>query len=338
MKTVCTVQARTVDKLVTALATAGVSAAQFFQTVPPVLAEASLHVPEQRIPFAQLVALFEQAARLTGDEDFGLHLSEQTLLQVFDVFGYTILHSPTLGEALRRLVRYYHLWTDGAAFAVTETPQSVRITYTVLDAAVGPRRQDAEYSLGVVARQMCLITGQTLMPQQVAFQHAAPASVAEHERIFRAPLCFHQPVNELLFARAVLDLPVLQAEAGLGDVLNRYAQELLARYPPQNGLGERLRQRLSAALRGGDVSMAALASDLQLSARSLQRKLQAEGTSYQRVLDEMRHELARQYLREPHLTIGEVAYLLGFSETAAFHRAFRRWTGLTPGEFQRTNR
>ncbi|MFN7927847.1 MAG: AraC family transcriptional regulator [Blastocatellia bacterium] len=338
MKTVCTVQSRSLHKLVTAVATAGVSATQFFQTVPPALEEACLHTPEQRIPFAQLVALFEQAAQLLDDADFGLHLSEQTLLQVFDVFGYTILHSATLGEALQRLVRYYHLWTDGAVFAVTETPPTVRITYTVLDAQAGPRRQDGEYSLAMVARQMRLITGQKVLPLRVGFQHPAPASLATHQRIFGAPLHFAQPVNELLFARGVLELPVLNADAGLGDVLDRYAQEILPRYPPQNGLAGRLRPLLSAALRGGDVSVATLARQLQMSARSLQRKLQEEGTSYQQVLEQMRCELARQYLREPHLTISEVAYLLGFSETAAFHRAFRRWTGLTPGEFQRTKR
>lgn len=338
MATICTVQAKSIDKIITAAAAAGVAPVELYRAAQLELAPAVIAEPDRRIPFAQLVALFEHAALLTGDADFGLHLSERVQLQVFDIFGYTILHSPNLGEAWRRMTRYYRLWTDGSAFRLEEDGQWVRLSYLLLDAQVKTYRQDCEFSLALVANQPRLITGVDLAPHKVSFQHHSPASTTEHRRLFRAPVFFGQSVNEVIFARAAMELPLSNADPGLGAVLDRYANELLAKYPRHDGATDRLRRLLSEALRGGDPSLAAMAKQMQMSARTLQRKLKEEGTSYQLLLDEMRHELSMRYLLEPGITIGEVAYLLGFSETATFHRAFRRWQGMPPGEYQRTMR
>jgi AraC-like DNA-binding protein len=110
---------------------------------------------------------------------------------------------------------------------------------------------------------------------------------------------------------------------------------LLARYPREDSLIERFRALTKDELKGGDASLEVLAARLGMSARTLQRKLRALGTSHQELLDEMRKALAVRYLAEPDVAVCEVAYLLGFSESSAFHRAFKRWTGTTPSEFRK---
>ncbi|HYY42110.1 MAG TPA: helix-turn-helix domain-containing protein, partial [Pyrinomonadaceae bacterium] len=170
--------------------------------------------------------------------------------------------------------------------------------------------------------------------RSVSFQHPQPADTTEHRRIFRAPVHFDQPRNELVLDRALLALPLARADAGLCALLDRHAQELLARLPQRDDTTAQVRRLLSDALSGGDPNIAAVARQLGLSARTLQRKLRAEGTSYQDLLDLMRRDLARRYLQERDMAVCEVAYLLGFSGPSAFHRAFRRWTGVTPKEFR----
>jgi AraC-like DNA-binding protein len=118
-------------------------------------------------------------------------------------------------------------------------------------------------------------------------------------------------------------------------VLNRHAAELLEKLPQENGIVDGVRRALAESLRGGDASISAVSKRLGMSARTLQRKLSDLGTSHQELLDDMRRDLSRKYLQESGMAICEVAFLLGFSDTSVFHRAFRRWTGETPGEYQK---
>jgi AraC-like DNA-binding protein len=129
-------------------------------------------------------------------------------------------------------------------------------------------------------------------------------------------------------------LKIAQADASLCAVLDRHAEELLAKYPPRDSLIEQVRNLIAAEFRGGEPSLERIADNLGLTPRTLQRKLQELDTSYNDVLDQMRRQLAMRYLREPQMAICEVAYLLGFSESSSFHRAFKRWTGVTPKGFR----
>ncbi|MFL6212159.1 MAG: AraC family transcriptional regulator [Pyrinomonadaceae bacterium] len=329
-----TIQVRSVVKILDAAAHAGVAPQALCRAVgldPDLIAD-----PDNRIPFAQLVALYEHAAQLTGDDAFGLHVGERTSPTLFDVLGYVVINSPTLGAALDRLVRYHAIWTDGAIFTLTEAGAQVWLSYDYVAGVATPRRHDCEMTLAinvVFTRRLISIDWQ---PRVVSFQHPQPADIAEHKRIFRAPVHFNQPRNELVLDRALLALPIARADAGLYALLDRHAQELLARLPQRDDTTAQVRRLLNNALSGGDPNITAIARQLGLSARTLQRKLRTEGTAYQDVLDDMRRELAQRYLRERDMAVCEVAYLLGFSGPSAFHRAFRRWTGVTPKEFRQT--
>ena len=296
---------------------------------------AALNDPDARIPFAQIVALYEHAAVLTGDDAFGLHVGEQVEATAFDVLGYSVINSATFGDALDRVVRYNFIWTNGSCFAVESINGQTKVVYVYLDESIRERRQDAEMTFAALAVLGRRTTNVDWSPAEIRFQHERPKDTIEHERVFRCPITFGASANDFVFDSTYLTLSIVKADARLCALLDRHAGELLLRFPREDSLVERVRTMMKDELNGGDAALEKVAARLGMSPRTLQRKLRASGTSHQELLDEMRRELALRYLREPEMAVCEVAYLLGFSESSAFHRAFKRWTGTTPNDFRR---
>lgn len=328
-----TIQAKAVEKIIKAAAARGVAPDSLYKAIeldPDVLKD-----PDRRIPFAQVVALYEKAAGLTGDDAFGLHVGEAVDPKAFDVLGYAVINSPTLGEALERMVRYNFIWTNGSCFSVESRGALTCIVYEYLDHAIVERRHDAEMTLAAIAALSRAVADPQLSPARVTFQHQAPLDTREHARIFRSHVEFRASQNQYFLDSRALSLPIVKADAGLCAVLDRHAAELVARFPREDALRDKVQNLIRDELRGGNAALDRIAEQLGMSARTLQRKLQTMGTSHQELLDEMRKEYAIRYLHEPEMAVCEVAYLLGFSESSAFHRAFKRWTGTTPNEFRR---
>ena len=334
MNRVCTIQASAVRKIINFAARYDVSAESLYQAVK--LDPAVLDNPDERIPFAQLVSLYEQAALLTGDQAFGMHLGESIDPRVFDVLGYAAINSATVGEAFARVARYHSIWTDGAQLDLETANSTASVIYRYVDPHLGECRQDTEMTLTAFAALGRLITTTEWAPLEVRFAHVAPRDATEHARVFRSAARFHAGVNELVLDRATLALPIAKADPGLCAVLDRHAAELLARYPRQDLLVDQVRTLLRKELLGGDPALERIAAQLGMSARTLQRRLREQRTSHHELLDQMRKDLAIRYLNEPAMALCEMAYLLGFSERSAFHRAFKRWTGTTPSQFRGT--
>ncbi len=334
MQGTSTISVKAVGKITSAAAIAGVAPEELYRAVA--LEPAMLDDPDNRIPFSQLVALYEHGARLTGDDDFGLHVGERSNVKMFDIVGYAVANSRTLGDALSRAVRYHTIWTDGADFSLEIDSAVAHLAYRYVDLNWAECRHDCEMTMSMLIKFAREVTGVDWTPREVCFQHDAPRDNSAHERIFRAPVRFSMPVSKLVFDRALLQLPLIEADPVLSAVLDRHAEELLAKLPRRGGLTDEVRALLRQAINGGDPGLEAVSQQLNLSPRTLQRKLKDEHTSHQDLLDEMRRDLSVRYLREPEMAICEVAYLLGFSEPSAFHRAFRRWTGTTPREYRRT--
>ena len=341
MPHVCTIQARATQKILSAAAEAGVEPGEVLHAVQinPVL----LASPERRIPYARYVAMGKYAADRTGDDDFGLHVAEGALARMFDVLGYACMASLTVGEALERMVRYYEIWSDGGAYGLRAEGSRVHLTYAIRDSLVRECRHECEMSFAtpvLLCRQM---TGTRLVPEVVGFHHPPPGNSSEHERIFRAPVRFNWPVNELVFDRSYLELPLAGGDPGLADVLDRHAERLLAELPKPEWLADRVRGLLGERLKGGhplpeEVSLETVSRQLGLTGRTLQRRLKEEGASFQGLVDELRREAAMSDLKSPGAAISEIAYRLGFSDPSAFHRAFKRWTGTTPKEYRHSPR
>ena len=177
--------------------------------------------------------------------------------------------------------------------------------------------------------------GVHFVPEAVCFAHARPNRVTEQERVFGAPVHYGCPRNELVLARELLERPQRHAELRLLAILDRQLGEILSGLPEGHGFRDVVKRRVLDDLPERQPVVAGVARKLHMSARSLQRRLQSEGTSFAEVLSELRRDRALCYLQDRRISIGEVAVLLGFLDVTAFHRAFKRWTGTTPAEYRR---
>ena len=333
MTSVPTIQAKAVEKIVRAAVARGVDAGALYQAAK--VNPEGLNDPDRRIPFAQVVALYEHGARLARDDAFGLHVGETVDPKAFDVLGYSVINSSTLGEAYDRAVRYNFIWTNGSYFVIGTKPPLTKIVYSYADESITQRRHDVEMTFAALASLSRNVTNSHVSPARITFQHDRPRNTKEHQRIFRCPVEFNASSNQYFIETASLGLPIVKADPGLCAVLDRHAEALIAKYPRHETLIEQVRTMIKDELSGGNASLDRIADALSMSGRTLQRKLREHKTSHQELLDQMRKDLAMRYLEEPEMAICEVAYLLGFSESSALHRAFKRWTGQTPSEFRR---
>jgi AraC-like DNA-binding protein len=299
---------------------------------------AHLDDPGAMVSLQSLADVYEAAAHETRDDAFGLHVGELARPVALDILDYAVMSRPTIAqafEAVRPLVAAMYPEAEIRLFVRDKT---AGFSYRMDAREARAQRHRCEALVTTVRKIAERAVGRSDPPLSVAFQHAAPQSTSEHRRIFRAPVHFDCPAAEILFSPEWLVHPVPTADPNLCTVLDRYVQELLARLPKSFRFSDRARQALFEAFRSGAPSLPQLAKRLGVSERTLQRRLQEERTSLQALTDGVRHELSLEHLRNPSLSLCEVADRLGYSSLAAFSRAFRRWRGVSPAEHRRTTR
>lgn len=295
---------------------------------------ARLDDTDARFPMSAGSGLLARAAVVTGDDCIGLHLAEHADLRTVDVHFYAMAASTTLRAAYERLSRYQRLIHETTRIDVSETDAGLILRH-VLPGGMAAPRQTAEFLLAAWVRTGRVATATDWSPVEVRFAHVRPSSTSEHERIFRAPAHFAAGENAIVVAASTLDVPCVGADPVLASLMDRHASEHIGRVgaaAPQ--FSDRVRDVLDERLRDGEPTAAAAAARLRMSVRTLNRTLARERTTYRALLDQLRHERAISYLRDPRHSIGEVAFLLGFSELSAFSRAFKRWTGQTPVDYR----
>lgn len=329
-----TIDARAAAKVFDAAARAGVRPEALSAAAGIDLA--TLCIPDAQMPFNSLIALYEQAAELTGDRAFGLRLGQESDHTKYDLLGYVVANSDTYDEALRHLVRYVQVWTNAVEFSLTTDGTEARLAYLYRAGAVAAelRRQESEHMISTMLHVGRRITGVRWKPTAVCFEHAKPTAVGAHKRIFQAPVHFGSARTELVFDARLLALPIPQADPALAELLRRNAQALLGPSHDGNTMADAVRRAISETSGPGELTLVAIARKLGSGARTLQRRLHEEGCSFRELVHETRSTLAQNYLRKHDLAICEIAYLLGFSQPSAFHRAFHRWTGMTPRTFR----
>ncbi|MFO0724717.1 MAG: AraC family transcriptional regulator ligand-binding domain-containing protein [Myxococcota bacterium] len=247
--------------------------------------------------------------------------------------GHLFLRSPTVAAGLERVVAFSRILHDSGRVEVEERGDRV-IVFPGCRGLPHPfPRQIAELAAASVLVLLRHATGQALSSTRVAFRHPAPSSLAEHRRIFGVTPSFGAPETEVELPRAVLDLPIAGADPSVLTYLDRYAMDVLTKLPSDD-LPSQIQRAIAQRFGQGLPEMDEIATQLGLSPRTLQRRLSKLELSYQVLLDRVRQRFAERYLSESRLSLGEIAFLLGFAELSNFHRAFRRWTGQTPGHYR----
>ncbi len=333
---IVTVTARQVGMLVGFAARRGLDVAAFLHQHG--MTADMLTDGEQRLPHSVYAAAWREIPRQLGAEHLGLELAQLTLEQPphtgLAILSYAASTSPTLGVAYETILRYLSIVHDGNGIRLESHGHQARF-FVGPPVPIDIPPQAVVYLLASIFGVGRKIAAREWCPRVVRFTHAAPADTAPLRRFFHAPLEFECSVSEVVFDREVLDLPVAGTDGGLYSLIQEQADDLLARAPTQR-MSDRVRQYLFASPTHKLPELGEVARQLATSVRSLQRMLQAEGVSYREVLDDVRRELALRHMNAHRLNVPEIAFLLGFSDTTSFHRAFRRWTGKAPGEYRRT--
>ena len=291
--------------------------------------------PDQRVPLAASSRLWAAAVEATGDPAFGLEVSRHVLPTTFHALGQAFLASATLRDALDRTARYCRVTADVADVSVDETGGDVLLVIGWRDDRDRPADEALDAVLSAIVRGARFLLGRDLAPRWLELERPSPGAPATvgFDRFFRCPLTYGTPIIRLAFSADDADRPMPGGNEALARTIDDVLSSYLAGLEDATS-AERVRHALVPMLASGEPRMADVAGALALSPRSLQRTLSGEGTSYRDVLAEVRCELAVGYLRSG-CSVTETTYLLGFSETAAFSRAFKRWTGRAPSDARR---
>ena len=284
---------------------------------------------DARISAPQLAAAWAEALRLTGNRLLPLQLAAAMPPGAFGIAEHVCRAAPTLGEALRRWVRYGNLLDD--AVEIELEIEDDRAFLRVERESEAPSPASRELCWALAARYARELPAPPVRPLSVELAHPAPDDVAPFRAWFEAPVVFGAERTQLVLPRAALAASLGSPDPAPLAILTRAADELAPQTSTASPTVARVKRVLHEALRSDDAQVEAVAKQLGLAARSLQRRLQDEGTSFQAVREDVRRTLAQRYVDDG-LAIAEISFLLGFSEPGALVRAFKRWTGLTPVE------
>ena len=282
-----------------------------------------------RYPLVGMQRLWAIATTATGDQCFGLEVAQAWHPTTFHALGYSALASETLREALQRMVRYGRVVTTGARLELEQNGDevTVKLSGSLPADQMVPASIDAGVaSIVILCRQG---RGGQVDPLRVRLTRAEPACATRLQAFFGCPVEFAAPENGLVFRAADLDAQLPTANPVLLRVNEQVLTDYLARLD-RSEVTVQVQAKLIQLLPSGELDESSIARALNLSLRSMQRKLKARGVSFRKLLDDTRRQLAEQYLKDSTLSVSEIAYLLGFAEVSSFSRAFRRWTGHAP--------
>lgn len=285
-----------------------------------------------RVTTQQFFAFWRALEEVTGDPAFGLRLGSHVPKGQYDIASLAALHSANFGEAMRKLGRYKRLvCPEEVTIEVHKGEARVRYRWMLAEANAPTLLVDAMFASGLsLARQG---TGKALTPRRIELTRRA-----DHEamltRHFGCAIQFNAPLDLLIFDESTLAEPFITHHADLLALLVPGLEAALAEVAAEPALPAQVSEIVSRSMRGQRPSVEDVARELGLSPRTLQRRLAEAGTSYQRVLDQVRKEAARRLLSNTDLDASEIAFFLGFEELNSFTRAFHGWEGTTPGRWR----
>ena len=326
--------AHKVAALVAVLAEQGVPAADALAGSG--LTDARLNAAATRVSYRQMLAVFRNAQRLAPEPGLALLAGQRMHVTAYGMYGYALLSSPTHADAVDFAVRHHRVMGPVADMRFVPTPDEVVYAYGPV---LAPDPADALYHFVTefqFASHLTLTTdlyGSAFRFSQVRLSYSAPPHAAMYRSIFRCPVQFRQPVDELRFARRWLDEPMPFADPITNAMAREMCEKSLAEVDQGGGVAADIR-RILIEQPGRFASVESMADELKLHPRTLRRKLDAEETSYRAILAEVRMRLAIGYLRETTMTNDEIASRLGYSDAANFRHAFARWTGKSPSEYR----
>ncbi|MET0386521.1 MAG: AraC family transcriptional regulator ligand-binding domain-containing protein [Polyangiales bacterium] len=291
--------------------------------------------PTMRVPHGVAVELFEVFLAAMNDPAAALHAGLKLQRGDYELLEYLCGSCPTLGDSIVCLAHYYPLLI-AAELELVRSADRAEVRFRMAPGLPAPAAMN-EFALASNFAMSILhvdLTSTSLQPPiEITFEHAAPSHHAAFEPIFGAPVHFGRAHNAIVFPAGMLEQRLVGADPVLHAVLRRLADHELLQLEGRSAFPNKVRAAIEAELQQG-AALEAVAGRLHMSPGGLRSRLRQHGTTYSDLLDAVRKERAKRALRDTQLGIAELAHLLGFSHAPAFHRAFRRWFGVTPNAYR----
>lgn len=286
-------------------------------------------------PVSVVPAIADEVAAALKDPHLGLSLSDWLPRGAYGVAEFLTRVGPTLRHSFENFTRFNAIVAPSQSFRFEVVEGEARFHNIVPQRPGALGRHLEEFSAAAVLKTCVSLSDEK--PSRVWFVHSRPGEVDMNRLsagVYTSAISYDEPTNGFALDAALLDRPVNGGDAALYSFLEEHAVAALATRPRTDDLIDKLRHQIREALKQGEPNVERLATRLNMSGRTLQRRLSDLKTSFQEVLDVVRFDLARAYLKDVRLDVSQVAYLLGYSELRAFDRAFRRWASKSPTEWR----
>jgi len=276
----------------------------------------------------------KQAVDLSKDPLLGLHVGEQIKPGYYGPLGYIAMSCATLGAALQKHLQYQQLVSNHGQVKIDIKQEVFKVIWQ-------PQIKDVDRHVveNIFSAWVCFgrwICAQDIVPLDVTFQHASSEDQAEYQRVFRCPVKFAQAENALYLPLRYLEQTLVQTDSELRQHFEHKAAILVQTLQQEDDeFLQELKVWMTHALLQGNLTLESTADHFELTPRSLQRRLAQRQQSYKAMLDIIRQELAQQYVCDQSINLAEVTFILGFADQPSFQRAFKRWTGKTPGHYRK---
>jgi AraC-like DNA-binding protein len=310
-------------------------ASQAQVSVEPLLRRADLSIaqvknPRARIPVKDQIRFLNLVADELRDEFIGIRLARTVDLRELGLLYYVMASSKTLGDALQRVSRYSTIVNEGVHIRC-RSGKFVDVTLNYFGVARQPDRHQIECIITILLRLCQKLTGLSLMPLRVKLAHHRSHLPSEFGPLFGARVAFACNTDQIVYPGSIAQTPLPNADPYLNELLVKYCDEAIAARRKRSTTWQlKVENAIAPLLPHGQAEIGKVAEELGVSRRTLARRLASEGVTFRKVLDSLRIDLAKRYLREKALPISEIAWLLGYQETSAFSHAFKRWTGNAP--------
>ena len=277
--------------------------------------------------------LWALAIEASGDENFAYKVGRQWRPTTFHALGYTWLASTTLAEALRRIARYSRIVNSGVEISFQQGGSCAELIIDVQYHKFSIHQGAHDAALGALMTMLRMLMGESYSPMEIHCFYARPATAIGFEHDLRCPILYDMPANKILFDNADLHRQLASANAELQKINEDLLLEKMHQLD-RACMVTRVTQAINKQLPSSEVYEKNIAVSLGVSLRSMQRQLAKQQQSFTQLLEEIRKQLAEQYLANSQMSLNEITYLLGFANQANFTRAFKRWYGIPPSSYR----
>lgn len=295
--------------------------------------EADLQTPDNLMSYRNFMNMLNSAALEVRCPHIGLLLSREQDVATLGMLGMAMQQEPTVSDALKVFTRYFFMHLQASYIDFSVVGKLLIGSFNMNLDNPPDTRQAVDLALGHGINIFRFLAGPTLTPNAAHFMFSPPQNMRPYREVFGCPLNFNAQFNGLTFDANILDLPVRGSDAQLRRVMQNHLHGIEQQFP--NDLNSQVKHVIRAMLSTRSCNIDLVANSMNMSKRTLQIKLKAQGTGFQQLFDEVRADIASQYIGNKNVSMTQLAEVLGYSELSAFTRAFTRWFGESPRQWQK---